>query len=81
TLAARCERKLLPWVKAYVDGAEKKILKANYALRALPIEAGEHEVLFSYSPLSFTIGAYTSAGSLLILCATGIIFYVRNKRA
>ena len=70
-----------PGWKAYVDGAERKILKANYALRALPIEAGEHEVLFSYEPLSFTIGAYTSAGSLLILGATGIILYVRNKKA
>lgn len=70
-----------PGWKAYVDGAEKRILKADYALRALPIEAGEHEVSFVYSPLSFRIGAYTSAGSLLILGATGIIFYVRNKKA
>ncbi|MBI5237564.1 MAG: YfhO family protein [Deltaproteobacteria bacterium] len=88
-LKVKCpERSLLvasesyyPGWKAYVDGAERRILKANYALRALPIEAGEHEVLFAYSPLSFRVGAYTSAGSLFILTAAGIIFYVRNRDA
>lgn len=88
-LKAKCpERSILvasesyyPGWKAYVDRAERKILKANYALRALPLEAGEHEVSFVYSPLSFSIGAYMSAGSLLILGATGMIFYVRNRKA
>ena len=43
--------------KAYVDGYEEKIYRADYGFRAVPIDAGAHEVLFVYDPLSFKLGA------------------------
>jgi uncharacterized membrane protein YfhO len=45
-----------PGWRAYVDGEEKEILRANYAFRAVPLESGRHTVLFKYDPLSFKVG-------------------------
>ena len=45
-----------PGWRAYVDGEEKEILRANYAFRAVPLESGQHTVLFKYDPLSFKMG-------------------------
>jgi len=49
-----------PGWKAYVDGAERKIMCANHAFRAVAVEKGEHDVVFRYAPLSFTIGLVIS---------------------
>jgi hypothetical protein len=53
-----------------VDGKEVKVYRANYNFRAIPIEAGEHEIRFIYDPISFKIGALVS-----LLAGTGIIAY------
>jgi len=45
-----------PGWRAYVDGEEKETLRANYAFRAVPMESGQHTVLFKYDPLSFKMG-------------------------
>ena len=45
-----------PGWRAYVDGEEKEILRANYTFRAVPLESGQHTVLFKYDPLSFKVG-------------------------
>jgi hypothetical protein len=37
-----------PGWKAYVDGVETEILRANYAFRAVPVEAGKHRVECRY---------------------------------
>ena len=49
-----------PGWRAYVDGEEKEILRANYAFRAVPLESGQHTVLFKYDPLSFKMGLAVS---------------------
>ncbi|HID65071.1 MAG TPA: hypothetical protein EYP49_20320, partial [Anaerolineae bacterium] len=56
-----------PGWRAYVDGEEKEILRANYAFRAVPLESGQHTVLFKYDPLSFKMGLAIS------LAAWGVI--------
>ena len=45
-----------PGWKAYVDGKEEKIYRANYNFRAIPLRAGTHKVEFVYHPMSFTLG-------------------------
>jgi hypothetical protein len=58
-------------------GKQKKILCADYAFRALALEAGEYEVQFTYEPVSFKVGMAVS-----ILTALGIVgLYFKNKRA
>ena len=46
-----------PGWKAFVDGKETKIYRADYAFRALPLNAGTQRVEFVYDPMSFKLGA------------------------
>ncbi len=55
-----------PGWKAYIDQKETKIYRADYAFRAVFMEAGKHTVTFVYQPLSFTIGLVTSGISVVI---------------
>ena len=58
--------------KAFMDEKETKIYRANYAFRAVPVLAGEHEIIFSYEPLSFKIGLAISIISILV-CIINLI--------
>jgi hypothetical protein len=57
-----------PGWRAYVDGRETPIYRANYAFRAVEVPAGEHEVRFAYAPTALTLGI---AGSLAGIALTG----------
>ena len=46
-----------PGWKAFVDGEETKIYRADYTFRAIPLNAGTHQVEFVYDPISFKVGA------------------------
>ena len=53
---------------AYVDGERVEILRTNHALRGVPLDAGEHEVILRYEPRSLTIGLWsTSVASVAML--------------
>lgn len=56
-----------PGWHATVDGAPAPILKANLALRAIPLEAGAQEVRLVYDPLSVKAGAMVSAATLVVV--------------
>jgi len=45
-----------PGWKAYLDGKETKIYRANYYFRAVQVKEGKHRVEFSYFPKTFIIG-------------------------
>ncbi len=54
--------------KAYVDGKETPIMKADYVLRAIKIPAGAHKIEFQFKPESFYKGkTIAMASSILIL--------------
>ena len=63
--------------KAYIDGEEVPVLRADYTLRALLIDEGDYEVEFVYDPGSFTLGKNISLASSLaiILALAGCILY------
>ena len=61
-----------PGWKAFIDGKESKIYRADYAFRAVVVPAGNHEVIFSYQSQSFYLGSKISIISLIVL----IIFLV-----
>jgi hypothetical protein len=46
-----------PGWKAFINGKETKIYRANYAFRAVPLKAGPQEVEFAYDPICFRLGA------------------------
>jgi len=61
------------WV-AYVDGEKKEIVRANYILRAVALERGEHRIEFVFRPMSFFIGA---AVSVITLGALVVFFLIK----
>jgi len=50
----------------FVDGQPATLLHADYAFRAVAVEAGDHVVEFRYEPRPFQIGLWISAVSGLI---------------
>lgn len=62
-----------PGWQATVDGQPAEILRVDAGLRGLALNAGRHEVVFTYKPLTFSIGAAMSAVSLVLLVAGLII--------
>jgi hypothetical protein len=69
--------------KAYIDGKEIKIYKANHGFRGVVVPKGEHKVEFIYSPVSFTLSKYLSLtfSSLVILgLIVTILLRFRKKK-
>ena len=62
-----------PGWRAYVDGIDTPIYQANYLFRAVPLNAGDHEVRFVYRPKSFAVGAALSLTFLLAVVAAGVV--------
>ncbi|MGD0999912.1 MAG: YfhO family protein [Candidatus Brocadiia bacterium] len=67
-----------PGWKAEVDGAPARILRADYAFRAVALSAGSHRVVFRYRPGSFSWGIGLSLAALAT--AVGIAFTGLRKR-
>jgi len=56
-----------PGWEAEVDGKPTRILRANYLVRAVALEPGEHQVIFTYRPWPWRIGREASLVSLLLI--------------
>ena len=54
---------------AHVDGRDTPILRANYAFRAIPVSAGDHDVELTYLVTPYHMPAMISALTLLLLMA------------
>lgn len=67
-----------PGWKAEVDGESADIRPANAAFRAVPVDAGRHEVRFSYRPTSVVLGAVISLVALVVLAG---LLLIRRRRA
>lgn len=67
--------------KASVDGKAVQILRANYAFKAIPIEAGKHIVRFFYDPWSFKIGVYFAIGGLIGVLFMTFLFSRNTNRS
>jgi hypothetical protein len=62
-----------PGWRAYIDGKESKIYRANDAFRAVFVPEGEHEIKFAYRPDSFFNGLKVSGLSALSLLMFGFV--------
>ena len=65
-----------PGWKAYVDGQENKIYRANYSFRSVLVPAGQHQVKFVYEPKTVKIGTVVSGIGIIIFI--GVIFYLKK---
>jgi len=68
-----------PGWEATVDGRRVDIFRANFLFRGIPLEAGEHEVVFRYRPKSFMIGAGVSTAGIAALIAWAVCGRARSR--
>ncbi len=69
-----------PGWKAFVDGTEAEILRADYNLRSIVVTSGVHKIEFRFEPASYKLGGMITLASLLI-CGAGIgIPFLKKKR-
>ncbi len=61
-----------PGWRAYVDGHNVPILRANYLFRAVPIPAGDHRVMFRFVPITFWAGLAISMAAAVCLGAIAV---------
>ena len=66
-----------PGWTARIDGKRVKIYKANYAFRTILVPPGTHEVVWTYEPILFKIGASISLLTVLFL----LVYYFRRRPA
>ena len=67
--------------KAYVDGKETPIMKADYVLRAIKIPAGNHSIEFHFRPASFYTGQKVAMVSSILLIGLSLAaFYPLVKK-
>ncbi len=55
--------------RAFVDGVEHEVYKADHALRAVQLKAGEHRIELEFDPWSFRIGLVVTVVALLVTVA------------
>jgi hypothetical protein len=58
-----------PGWHAMVDGRSSPLLRADYALMAVPVESGSHEIVLVYRPATFHWGAMISGLAVLVIVA------------
>lgn len=66
--------------KAFIDGVETKIYRANHYGRAILVSPGKHEVEFRYEPKSFYIGKNISLGLNLVVLISLILTSITKIR-
>ena len=67
--------------KAFVDGEETGIMRADGVLRAIAIPEGNHKVEFVFKPKLFYAGLFISLFSLAVLIGLGAYFVFVRKRS
>jgi uncharacterized membrane protein YfhO len=63
-----------PGWEATIDGNEIEIQKADYLLRTIPVEKGNHTIVFKYNPWTFKLGAIISIFTLTIMIIVYFIY-------
>jgi len=66
--------------KAYVDGEERKIERVNIGYMGVFLEAGTHEVVFTYETPGMKEGLILSLASLGAIGIIGIFCIIRKKK-
>ncbi|MEA2709120.1 MAG: hypothetical protein QOF78_1721 [Phycisphaerales bacterium] len=54
------------------------VMPANHALRAIPLDAGQHHIMLEYRPPSVRAGQLVSAAGLIVTAGIAVLAYRRN---
>lgn len=70
-----------PGWRAYIDGKQTEILRADFTFRAVVVPSGRHRVVFRYSPNSVKIGAIVSVISIITMLFLVLLnhFFEKNN--
>ena len=71
----------VPDWKAYVDGKPAPVLQAFHTFRAVPLSAGQHEVVFRYESPWYRLGSYVSGAAVLLLFAILSMSFIRRRKS
>ena len=66
-----------PGWKLTIDGEPAPIYRVNGLMRGAVVPAGNHRLVYTYPPRSFTVGLVVSAAGLAALLALGIVCRLR----
>ncbi len=66
--------------KAYVDGVEQPVYKANVMHTAIEVPEGEHEIELRYTSADMKLGTVMSFCGFLLLFALGVWYYISRKK-
>jgi len=70
-----------PGWKAEVDGRSAEVFRANYIMRAVPLEAGDHHVILSFRPALQIAGLVVDFAGWVTLCTCIVIsLFTRRTR-
>lgn len=69
-----------PGWSASTNGEPADLLSANLAFRAVPLPAGDHEVVFQYECPGQKAGMVLSGVMLALLVLAGVISWIRDRR-
>ena len=66
----------LGW-EATIDGQPAELIRADYALRALRVPAGDHEIVMTFAPRSYSLGRTISliCSVVILLGVIGAVWY------
>ncbi len=67
-----------PGWNAYIDGKQTQIYKANYCLRTVVVDSGEHNIVFRFEPESFYSGLNISIGTI-VFCVVGLMYSIKKS--
>ncbi|HUT54521.1 MAG TPA: hypothetical protein VM658_14115 [bacterium] len=69
-----------PGWRAWLDGAEVRVLRADYAFRAVFVLAGEHTVTFKFEPASLRLTLWASLAALACWLFVGLMKWRMEAR-
>ena len=69
-----------PGWKAFVNNKETQIYQADYFLRAVYLNKGNHDIVFKYEPVSFRAGLILSVITIFCICGYFSLSYIRKNK-
>ena len=69
-----------PGWRAEIDGEPTDILRANYLFRAVALEAGVHEIVFKYDPISFRLGMAISLAGWVGIVLLWVVHSITQRK-
>ena len=68
-----------PGWRAFVDGVETEVLRANHTMRAVKLPGGSHVVSFDFDPFTLKISIYVSLVAAAIVLVALLLLFVKKR--